>query len=333
MYFTGIPGKIGEMKIRIPNSAFLGNINGFFSTLDLNNSDFLEITSHPEWVNIHPIVLCIIGILGKSVPSDKIDCKPITAQSGHYLKRMKLFEFIGINPEVKEIKEHEQAGRFIPLTQIKNSKDLDYFLKELVPLLHFDKDPKHVKSIQHIFSELIRNVLEHSKATEGAVVCAQYFSKTNKISIGVADMGIGLKKSLSVSYTVKDELEAIKLALTPGITGTTSKPGGSAQNAGFGLFLIKSIAYIGGNFFNIMSGDKMYKLLQKQKGSYKLNGNPFDDRHSVLSIPFWNGVAVGVDISLDKTTEFTSLLSTIYKFYSAEVKGQKKARYKKPKFT
>ena len=321
-----------QMEVHIPNSAFLGNINGFLSTLKLDNPHFLKITANPKWISVHPLILCIIGILGKNIPADKITCELIAAPSGHYLKRMKLFEFMGINPGVKEIVEHEPAGRFIPLTQVKNSNDLDYFLKDLVPLLHFDNDPKHVKSIQHIFSELIRNVLEHSRSSDGAVVCAQYFKKTNKISIGVADMGIGLQKSLSQSYPVKDSIEAINLALTPGVTGTTSKPGGTAQNAGFGLFLIKSIAYTGGNFFNIMSGDKMYKLLQKKKSSFKLSGDPFKDRHSIISIPFWTGVAVGVDISLEKTTEFSSLLDNIHDFYSKEVRGQKKARYKRPKF-
>jgi hypothetical protein len=65
----------------------------------------------------------------------------------------------------------------------------------------------------------------------------------------------------------------------------------------------------------------------------KLNGNPLDDRHSMFSIPKWNGVAVGVDISLDSTEEFRSLLDNIHKFYAKEVKGQRNDRYKKPRFT
>jgi hypothetical protein len=51
-----------------------------------------------------------------------------------------------------------------------------------------------------------------------------------------------------------------------------------------------------------------------------------------MSIPSWDGVAVGVNISLDETTEFSSLLDEIYNFYSKEVRGQKKARYKKANF-
>ncbi len=320
------------MKLYIPNSAFLGNINTFFSNLDLRESDRLEITTNSKWIAIHPLVLAIIAALGKSVHPKNITCDKINAQSGHYLKRMGLFTFIGIDPVVKEIQEHEPAGRFVPLTCVKNSDDLDIFLKELVPLLHLEENPEQVQSIQHIFSELIRNVIEHSSSPTGAIVCAQYFKKSNKISIGVVDRGIGLKKSLQQYHRVLDDVGAIKLALTPGITGTTARPGGTAQNAGFGLFLIKSIAFVNKDFFNIISGDRMYKLLQRKKENLTLHGDPYADRHTLLEIPHWDGVAVGIDISLNQTIEFTLLLETIHKFYSKEVRGQKKAKYKKPRF-
>lgn len=320
------------MKVHIPNSAFLGNINAFLSSIDLSNEDRLEITVNKEWVSIHPIVLAMIGALGKRLNPKKISCEDIEATSGHYLKRMGLFNFLKINPKIKNIKEHESAGRWIPLTQIKSSSDLDKFLKDLVPLLHLQNDPKHVQAIQHIFSELIRNVLEHAETKHGAIVCAQYFKKSNKIAIGIADIGVGLKKTIGQSYPVKDDWEAIKLALTPGVTGTTNKPGGTAQNAGFGLFLIKSIAHVNSNFFTIISGNRMYKLLQRGKSNIKLRGNPFEDRHSTMQIYPWSGVAVGVDISLDQTEGFSNLLESIWRFYSKEVKGQKKQFYKKPRF-
>jgi len=58
--FTGIPGKLCDMKVFIPNSAFLGNINSFLSKLDTNEPDRLEITSNPNWIAIHPVILSMI---------------------------------------------------------------------------------------------------------------------------------------------------------------------------------------------------------------------------------------------------------------------------------
>jgi len=57
---------------------------------------------------------------------------------------MGLFDFIRINPTVKEITKHEAAGRFIPITQVNNSDDLERFLKELVPLLHLEGETTQV---------------------------------------------------------------------------------------------------------------------------------------------------------------------------------------------
>jgi anti-sigma regulatory factor (Ser/Thr protein kinase) len=326
------------MRVHIPNTAFLGNINNFLSYFDSSKPNKLEITANKKWISAHPLILAIIGALGRSVDSKNISCEPLVATSGHYLTRMGLFDFIGIDdPVIKDIKAHEPAGRMIPLRAIKDQNDLNEFLEELVPLLHLQAVPRHVKAIQHIFSELIRNVLEHARTEHGAVVCAQYFKKSNKIGIGIADTGIGLKKSITKSYKVKDDLHAIQLALTPGITGTTNKPGGSIENGGFGLFLIKSIAYVNGDYFNIISGDKMYKLLKRVKRENEgkiinLNSNPLEERYSTIDISPWQGVAVGVDISLSNTEEFDSLLTYIYRFYSKSVKEKKRRRYKKPKF-
>lgn len=322
------------MKIHIPNSAFLHNINNFFFGLDLSEQTSLEITANPKWIFIHPVVVSMIAALGKMVSPGNIKCQDITARSGYYLNKMGLFKFIGINPKIKQVQLHEVSGIAIPITQIKNSTDLKKFLEELVPLLHLQRNPEQAESIQHIFSELIRNVLEHAQSSHGAIVCAQYFKKSNRVSIGVVDTGIGLKKSLRRSYKVLDDKHAIELALTPGVTGTTPRPGGTAQNAGLGLFLIKSIAFVNSNYLAIISGNRLYKLLHRKKdrNPLDLKNNPFDENHTLFEVPNWNGVVIGVDISLNDSFEFSILLRTIHRFYSRHVRNQTKIRYKKPKF-
>src|SRR5690606_38366656 len=201
------------------------------------------------------------------------------------------------------------------------------------PLLHLE--PEHVEPIQYTMSELIRNVLEHSKSPDGAIVCAQYFKKTNTIRIGIADRGIGIKASIEGAYPVDDDLGALGKALTPGITGTTTKIGGTAQNAGAGLFFIKTIAYVNQDPFFLYSGSAMYKLLKRTGSSITLRANPFNDRHSKeANMPYWQGVAVGIDLALDTTKEFSGLLKIIRNFYFEAVKENKdkKTRMRKPKF-
>jgi anti-sigma regulatory factor (Ser/Thr protein kinase) len=320
------------MRIYLPNNGTLGNIDQFLKSLDPTKKDELELTAHPKWVFVHPIILSMVAALGLPVDPSRIHFEKLEAKSKHYLERMDLFRFLGIQSGI-EVTEHDPSGRFIPLTQIKDSNQLTDFITEMIPLLHLE--PKQAEPIRYIVSELVRNVLEHAAVKDGAVVSAQYYQKSNTIAIGIVDTGVGIKKTITRSYQAKDDLEAIQLALMPGITGTTRKEGGTELNAGAGLFFIKSIAKINRNFFVIYSGNGMYKLLKSsaQKDRLVLQADPFRDRHSKRNdLPYWQGTAVGIRISLDDTPEFSELLDLIRDTYARAVRERKKLKYRKPQF-
>jgi len=320
------------MRIHLPNSAFLGNIDPFFRAFDSSNSKKLEITSNKKWISVHPVVLSMVAALGLKVGKSNVHCEKMEATSKHYFERMGLFSFLGIKSGIN-ITKHEPAGRFIPLTQIKDSGELTKFITEMIPLLHLD--PKQAEPIRYIVSELVRNVLEHSQSKFGAILSAQYYKRSNTIRIGIADTGIGIKQSINMSHSASTDLEAIKLALTPGITGTTRREGGTEYNAGAGLFFIKSIAKVNRDFFILYSGTAMYKLLKsgQEKQHIQLYADPSRDRHSEdVDIPYWNGTIVGIDISLDSTKEFSILLDLIRDTYVKTIKERKKARYRRPRF-
>ncbi|MFC1651649.1 ATP-binding protein [Patescibacteria group bacterium] len=319
------------MEIYIPNSAFLGNIDPFLKGFNPKDPNKLIITANKKWISIHPVALSMIAALGIKVDASNVECEKLTAISKHYLERMGLFKFLGIKSGIN-ITEHEPAGRFVPLTQIKDSETLAKFVTEVTPLLHLG--PKHAKPIRYIISELVRNVLEHSTSKEGAIVSAQYHLKSNTIRIGIVDTGIGIRKTIGQSHNPKSDLDAIRLALTPGVTGTTKREGGTEFNAGAGLFIIKSIATVNSDFFIIYSGEATYKLLKRKSSKIRLYADPFEDRHSKReNVPYWQGTVVGIDISLDTTQEFSTLLDLIGGTYAQAVKERRKARYKKPKFT
>lgn len=318
------------MKIHISNSIWLGNLDPFLKSFDARGSDKLTITAHKKWVSIHPMVLAMIAALGIKTDPSNIECEKFEARSKNYLERMRLFDFLKIKSGMT-MREHESAGRFVPLTQIKDSQELTKFITEIMPLLHLE--PKHAEPIRYIMSELIRNVLEHSLSPHGALVCAQYYKKSNTVRIGIADTGVGIWKSIHQSYNPKNDLEAIHLALTPGITGTTRREGGTDRNAGAGLFFIKSIAYINRDFFVMYSGKAMYKLLKRKGEKIMLHADPFKDRHSKRDdLPSWEGTVVGIDLSLETTQEFSLLLTSLNETLKEAIKQRKKARYKKPQF-
>lgn len=319
------------MKIHIPNSAWLGNIDPFLRSFDTSKPDKLQITAHKQWISVHPLVLSMVAALGLSCRPKNVTSEYMEAKSKHYLKRMNLFDLLKIDTDIN-IEEHESAGRFIPLTQIFKNEELTKFITDVIPLLHLQ--PEQAQPIKYVISELTRNVFEHSKSKIGAILCAQYFKKSNRISIGIVDRGVGIKKTILNAWPAKSDLDAIRLALIPGITGTTRRIGGTDYNAGAGLFFIKSIAKVNRDFFVIYSGNALYKLLKTQHGkTIRLYGDPYRDKHSKgENFPYWQGTAVGVDISLDSREEFSELLKLIKSTYSKTIKERRKQFYKKARF-
>ena len=321
-----------SMRIYLPNSAFLGNIDPFLRNVDFSDTNKLEITANKKWISIHPVVLSMVAALGQNIKPSEIKCERLEAKSKHYLERMGLFKLLNIESDMK-IVEHEPAGRFVPLTRITNSSELTKFITEIIPLLHLE--PEQADSIKYVVSELVRNVLEHAGSEQGAIVSAQYYWKSNTIRIGIVDTGVGIKKTINNAYPAKTDMEAIRLALTPGITGTTQRIGGTDYNAGAGLFFVKSIAQVNREFFMIYSGNGMYKLLKSKPDQKRIiiRGDPFLDRHSKgENYPFWGGTVVGVDISLTKTKEFSVFLDLVREAYIKTIKERKKEKFRKPRF-
>ena len=321
------------MTIHLSHSDYLRNFESFLRSFDAENPAELKITTNNRWVNVHPVVLTIIAALSKSIDPENISIDEVTAKSGHYLDRMGLFKAIGKESPFS-IEEHEPAGRFIPLTQIRTQKEQSKFITEMIPLLHLP--PEHSDAIKYTVGELVRNVLEHSEAENGAFVAAQYYQHANNVRLGICDTGVGIRKTISRSWRATNDIEGIKLALSPGITGTTRREGGNEVNAGAGLFFIKSMAMVSRDYFIVYSGKGLYKLTKRDKrtkGLPRLRANPNEDKHSETNdAPKFPGTVVAIDISLDKTNEFTDLLSTIRLAYIRAVKERKKQRYKQPKF-
>lgn len=302
-------------------------------SFDPNQPNKLEITTHDKWVNIHPVVLTMLAALGKTVDPENITIDDVTATSGHYLARMGLFRAMGKDSPYS-IAEHEAAGRFIPITQIRTQSEQSQFITDMIPLLHLS--PQQADAIKYMVGELVRNVLEHSESKEGAFVAAQYYPKPNMVRLGICDTGVGVWRTIHQHWPARTDIDAIKLALTPGITGTTSREGGTDANAGAGLFFVKSMAVVARDYFILYSGTGLYKLTKRDKrtkGLPRLRANPERDAHAETNdAPRFPGTVVGIDISLDQTNEFTSLLSVIRSAYTEAVKERRKQRYKKPKF-
>ncbi len=320
------------MKIYFSNQGNLQYFSHFVKRVDLSSPNKLMISTDKRWVNVHPAYLVFAAALAKKVGKANAGIMADVPESVRCIDRMGLYELINTPSPFGEYRHKDPSGRFIPITFIKNAKDQSRFISEMVPLLHLDENDS--STIKYIIGELVRNVLEHSYAKDGAVVAAQYFKNTNKISLAICDTGIGLWRGLKIWHPRTDE-EAIRLALTPGVSGTTLREGGTSENAGAGLFFIKSIAKTTRSNFAVYSGDALY-MLKKTRPDQKmptLKADPFEDacvRETGLAR--FEGTLVAVDISLDKTVEFKQMLDAIGNVYEAAIRERKEQKFRKPNF-
>ena len=320
------------MRIYFSNQGNLRYFGSFVRKLDFEDVGRLEIITDERWVNVHPAYLVLAAALAKKVGKNNAEIISDVPESGRYLDRMGLYNFIRTPSPFGEYRHKDPSGRFIPITFIKTTSDQSQFISEMVPLLHLGEND--TSTIKYIIGELVRNVLEHAYAKDGAVVAAQYFKKTNRISLAICDTGIGLWKGLKIWNPRTDE-DAIRLALTPGISGTTRREGGTAENAGAGLFFIKSIAKTSRSNFAIYSGDAAYMLKKTRPDQKKptLKADPFADacvRETGLAR--FDGTLVAVDISLDATVEFKEMLDMIGNVYEAAIHERREQKYRKPNF-
>lgn len=323
------------MKIYLPNSAHLQNFDGFIKKQDPADPSQLEFETKEGYVSVHPLALSMSA--AAALEADRrggtITAKYAASEASvRYLARMKLTDALGVDPAL-EMTEHAPEGRFIPITQVTDQRGLNDFIIDMVPLLH--ASPDEAGPIKYVITELVRNVLEHAASPIGAVVCAQYFGRTNRLSLGVADMGVGVRASIARFHAAPTDLDAIHMALRPGVTGTTARLGGNEQNAGAGLFFTKSIARVSRNFFLIYSGSAMFKLLKGPEAEQPvLLSDPTHDRATRLNaLPAWPGTAIGIDVNVGAHDQFDALLSNIREAYHLETRAKKrKEKYRRPRF-
>lgn len=323
-------------NLYIPNSIALRNFDSIFTN---NNFDFsdknTDIRFHQNYVAMHPIGLAFYAALG-----DYFRLKDISTtaainyeiRSIPFLQRMGLFRALGYGDPL-ETTNHEESGRFIPLRRITNGDELSALMKDIDPILHTDRNTS--RTVKHVFSELLRNVIEHSRSKVGGHVCATYNRKKKKISIGISDCGQGILNGMRGYRNFNSHLESILHALTPGISGTTKRIGGTAENAGAGLFFTKCIAQSTRNHFLIYSGDSYFKLRTTPKGQQVVyNHDPRLDKATCKDgLPFFQGTLVGVDMYIEDTKTFNKLMDNIGDAYRLSVNKMKKDHFKRIKFT
>lgn len=275
---------------------------------------------HPRWLHVDPMALVMLAAWGAWCRRNGYGIK-VENQGPHaaYLARMRLFEHLGIEFDERRITEHEEAGRFLPVTQVAHRDRIAGVIGNISALLHLQDDAESLSAVQYCVSELLRNVLEHAGSPDGAFIAAHRYTtkEPHRVTIAVADCGIGIAEHLGQVHpeALTGDAAALGLALRPGITGARAGLYGTPDNAGAGLFITRCIAKGTGGYFLLASGRAGYRLRRaRTEETTQLYFDAFDDPRRDLwqfSRP-WQGTVVSVEIRTERIADYDGFFGWIF---------------------
>lgn len=290
---------------------------------------------HPKWAHVEPLALTMIAAWGAWCRGKGY---PLRAENlgkhAAYAARMKLFQQLGIDFD-PEVKEYEESGRFLPVTQVRTQQDSTVAIANISAMLHLQDDPDSLAAVQFCISELLRNVLEHANSPDGAFVAAHRFAEKgmHRVTIAVADCGQGIPSHLARAHP---EIEgndsiAIGLAMQPGVTGALPTAYGTPDNAGAGLYITRSIAKGTGGYFLLYSGHAAYRLRRalSLEDTIHLFPDPYDDPRGDLwsfDTP-WLGTVVSVEIRTETIAHYENFFQWIFKQMPSRKSGARKIKF------
>lgn len=316
------------MRVTVPNRAYLSDIERLLRTFTSDgNGDFiLELPA--GLFSLHPMATAMIAsqALATRRAGGNVIVEGLAPNSStRYLERMGLFDLMGVSSGIPVV-AHEASGRFVPLRQVRTNEELNDFVVDIVPLLHASATES--AAVKYVLFELVRNVQEHARSLDGAIVSAQV-TRSGRLLIGVADCGRGIRSSMSESHPSASDRDSIKLAFRPGVTGVTRRLGGNETNGGAGLFFMKAMAVVARTHMVTISGNAMFKLLSRPVNKIAIHADISRDRATwrTLDVP-WNGTAVGIDLRLSDQLPFGDLLRAIGRVYDVDVRTERKAQYR-----
>jgi hypothetical protein len=265
-------------QIRLPSTVFDDSLGSLIAVLGLGETkggpiliDFQEVRFY-----VPAAMAVLLSVVGRWTRSGRLvsylNCE--TSEAFAYFQRMDFFTLSGIQiPE--EFRRRDSEGRFVPLCEVSGATrgNVDAICRRLAgcifPEIAESDDPELTGPfdlVEYAASELINNVLQHSRGT--GYVAAQVYPNSGLVRLSVTDSGIGIRQTfLETGPPFWDDamtdLDSVRTALQPRVSSKShlggSGWGQSGVNAGVGLSMLKEIARHTDGLFTLISGEGFYQ--------------------------------------------------------------------------
>lgn len=263
--------------IQITEDTFEKTLQSFIQSeqIDLSGVSFID----PYGM----LALLEIGELCQLEDIRKTVILPRSGEVCRYLDRMDFFghaeryftlEYASAGPSGKYLRSSD-SDVLLEITPIEKSNDIHFIVGKVrdrahaILATHLGYDDRAVNGFIVALSEVCQNIIEHSE-NKGFVGIQKYRYQSlnrNIVKIAVMDVGIGFRKSLSVRFTVKSDMEAIDKALLQGATRYED------EGRGHGLAAVRRFVSQWQGRLSIRSGTARLSIIPKwARGREKENG-------------------------------------------------------------
>lgn len=137
-------------------------------------------------------------------------------------------------------------------THVATTSQIEPFLEQIGSMFAIDRET--AAALKYCFSELLRNVFEHSDSTHGGIITAGHYGRDaeQRVTLALADLGVGVPKHFRRKHGGPlDDESALRAALEPRATGSVDED----RNAGLGLYMTRRLADMVGGKFWLLTGD------------------------------------------------------------------------------
>jgi len=188
---------------------------------------------------------------GLNAPGSRIR-PPASSDVHRYLERMDFMKLVTAQPPEEDFERKPPVG-FRPCQHFRSEEEQWATSRTLVEALaeRCDCDEQARGALSICLDEVCENVLHHAYTSLGGFAAAQGWPARGDFEIGIVDLGVGIRSSLSRNAryaNVSDDATAIQTALVPRVTSTPER------NAGIGLAVTRLLLAANGGSFTVRSG-------------------------------------------------------------------------------
>jgi hypothetical protein len=267
---------------------------GWYQSLDLAAAILTSADQHgsvelsfADNTHVDPFSIVLLALTAEHVRNSGGEMRIVPGDNS-YVEHMGLFSYI--DPHQRPPASARREGeRYVALTTLlfpeleqerrSLGKDMHAVFQQrasqLADILTQGEGETELRStLAYALFEIMRNAWEHAE-TDRLLVCAQYWPSRDAVSLAVGDSGIGIAASLSGNPHIKihDDLNALELAILPGIsgkeyTGAQGSMYGAAEpnrNSGWGLFLATRLCQESQGEFAFASGTALLRYKKKNR--------------------------------------------------------------------